>query len=326
MIVQLRVKGLILVMLLALGACATPRHGGEPSPHYKVGKPYKVNGRWYRPAADPDYDEIGIASWYGDGFHGRLTANGEIFDQNRITAAHTTLPLPSLVEVENLENGRKIVVRVNDRGPFAHGRVIDLSREAARRLGFERKGLARVRVRYAGRAGLPGARGGLRRPPQRPAAASPVVARAAPPEPGVRPESGPEPATDTPEEDIADILAVLDEAQPLTPGAEKVALAETAETPPVADVPARAPAASPESPTLFAIRIAALWSLDYIETLRGRLGDIGPLRLARVENASGEVFYRVTMGPYADRAEAARRLEAVREAGYADAALVTISS
>ena len=128
------------------------------SPHYKVGKAYKINGRWYQPAEDPTYNRTGIASWYGRDFHGRPTANGEIFDMNQMTAAHTTLPLPSLVEVKNLENGRRVTVRVNDRGPFANDRIIDLSRAAARELGFEQNGLARVRVRYLGPAPLPGQR------------------------------------------------------------------------------------------------------------------------------------------------------------------------
>src|SRR5690606_29824158 len=97
---------------------------------------------------DPHYDRIGIASWYGSDFHGRLTANGEIYDQNRLTAAHPTLPLPSTVRVTNLSNGRSVVVRVNDRGPFLHDRIIDLSRTAAQQLGFANRGLAKVRVTY----------------------------------------------------------------------------------------------------------------------------------------------------------------------------------
>lgn len=101
---------------------------------YKVGKPYQINGVWYYPSEDYGYDETGVGSWYGPDFHGKPTANGEIFDQNGLTAAHRTLPMPSLVRVTNLENGRSIMVRVNDRGPFAHGRIIDLSRRSAQLL------------------------------------------------------------------------------------------------------------------------------------------------------------------------------------------------
>ena len=112
----------------------------------KIGRPYKIRGRWYHPKDDRSYRETGSASWYGPNFHGRPTANGERFDQNAVSAAHRTLPLPSWVRVENLNNGRQIDVRVNDRGPFAHDRIIDLSRRAAQLLGMERSGTARVRV------------------------------------------------------------------------------------------------------------------------------------------------------------------------------------
>src|SRR4051812_41660007 len=113
---------------------------------YKIGDPYQINGIWYYPAEDYRYDETGIASWYGPDFHGKYTANGETYDMNDLTAAHHTLPLPSLVRVTNLDNGRQITVRVNDRGPFARGRILDLSRRSAQLLGFEQTGTAKVRV------------------------------------------------------------------------------------------------------------------------------------------------------------------------------------
>jgi len=125
-------------------------YGGSPAQnkkHYKIGKPYRIKGKLYYPKKDANYDEIGIASWYGPKFHNKLTANGEIFNQNAYTAAHRTLPMPSIVKVTNLENGRSLLLRVNDRGPFAGGdRIIDLSKIAAEKLGFKKKGLAKVRV------------------------------------------------------------------------------------------------------------------------------------------------------------------------------------
>jgi len=123
---------------------------------YKIGAPYKVGGRWYNPREQPDYDRIGTASWYGSDFHGRSTANGEIYDMNALTAAHPTLPLPSYAYVTNLSNGRTILVRVNDRGPYVGDRVIDLSKASARMLGLHGRGTGRVRVRYAGPAPLDG--------------------------------------------------------------------------------------------------------------------------------------------------------------------------
>jgi len=118
----------------------------KPKGKYKVGKPYQIKGIWYYPKVDYRYNRTGIASWYGPGFHGKKTANGEIYDQNGLTAAHKTLPMPSLVQVTNLENGRSLRLKINDRGPFAYGRIIDLSRRGAQLLGFHRKGTARVQV------------------------------------------------------------------------------------------------------------------------------------------------------------------------------------
>ena len=118
--------------------------------------PYEVNGVWYRPREQPRYDAVGIAGWYGAQYHNHHTADGELFDMDRPSAAHTTLPLPCMVEVTNLENGRRLRVRVNDRGPFVPGRILDLSRRAAIDLGVYQKGSARVRVRYLGPASAAG--------------------------------------------------------------------------------------------------------------------------------------------------------------------------
>ena len=122
----------------------------------QIGKPYKVKGKWYHPKEDPDYRNSGMASWYGDAFHGRLTANGEIYDMTHLTAAHPTMPLPSYARVTNKANGSSVIVRVNDRGPFAHGRIIDLSRRAAELLDYTHNGVAKVDVEYVGRAPLHG--------------------------------------------------------------------------------------------------------------------------------------------------------------------------
>lgn len=166
---RLRVYSLMALAGVILSACATPKpkldigrtvasspRGPMVSPSGRplrgTEKPYQIRGVWYYPKADPDYDVRGVGSWYGEQFHNRRTANGEIFDMDLPSAAHTTLPLPSLVEVTNLDNGRKMVVRVNDRGPFVGDRVIDLSRAAAEELGYRRQGVARVRVRYIGPA------------------------------------------------------------------------------------------------------------------------------------------------------------------------------
>src|SRR3954451_16389652 len=145
---------LITVTALALGGCtenrSAPKAGVQGQARSggscKVCESYQVKGVWYYPKEHFSYDETGIASWYGPGFHAESTANGETFDQNELTGAHKTLPMPSLVRVTNLENGRSIIVRINDRGPFVPGRIIDLSRRSAQLLGFEGQGSAKVRV------------------------------------------------------------------------------------------------------------------------------------------------------------------------------------
>ncbi len=129
------------------------RKGGG---RYQVGKPYTIRGKRYVPREDPNYKSKGLASWYGPNFHGRLTANGEVYDQFALSAAHPTMPLPSYARVTNLENGASLIVRVNDRGPFAPKRVIDLSARAAELLGYTKKGLAPVTVEYVGKARMNG--------------------------------------------------------------------------------------------------------------------------------------------------------------------------
>jgi rare lipoprotein A len=144
------------------GVAASPRvvEPGQPVPKgggtYRVGKPYVVAGRMYVPEENGRYRAEGLASWYGREFHGRLTANGEIFDMESISAAHPTLPMPSYVRVTNLANRKSLIVRINDRGPYHANREIDLSVRAAQLLDFHRNGTARVRVEYVGRAPLDG--------------------------------------------------------------------------------------------------------------------------------------------------------------------------
>ena len=168
------IRVLSLLLALAIAACAAPdgfkrtaktversgkavdkRLGVSPSPYrpltynassYKVGEPYKIAERWYRPKEYETFSETGIASWYGHRFHSRQTANGEVFNMYAMTAAHRVLPMPSVVRVTNLSNGRSAIVRINDRGPYARERIIDLSLSAAEKMGFRRKGVTRVRV------------------------------------------------------------------------------------------------------------------------------------------------------------------------------------
>ncbi len=283
------------IVFVAAGCATTTRETPAPSAHFKVGKPYKINGQWYRPAVDPSYDKKGVASWYGDDFHGRPTANGEIFDMRRMTAAHTTLPLPSLVEVTNLENGQKAVVRVNDRGPFAHKRIIDLSREAARALGFEHKGLAKVRVRYLAPAPLPGAK------------TDPIFAKA---KPVVQPTAVAL-SVRTDEMNADHLATIIGDADP---GREP-------NLPP--PLPIAAPA--PVEQQFYAIQVAVLDNIEELPVLRARLADEGPLRIARTDDPAEAARYRINLGPFPSESAATGRLENIREAGYDTAVVVAIS-
>jgi rare lipoprotein A len=165
--------GAVAVLCILLANCSggvDPRYGvsasprvvdnGEPVPKgggvYRIGAPYTVAGQTYYPEDNPRYQATGLASWYGEDFHGRMTANGEVFDLNGLSAAHPTLPLPSYVRVTNLSNGKSLIVRVNDRGPYHGNRIIDVSGKAAHLLGFHANGTAWVRVEYVGRAPIEG--------------------------------------------------------------------------------------------------------------------------------------------------------------------------
>jgi rare lipoprotein A len=228
-----------LAGLLLLGACATTP-AKPPAPtvgagKVKIGKPYEVLGVWYTPADDRSYDVTGIASWYGPGFHGLDTANGERYEMDALTAAHKTLPMPSYVEVTNLGNGRVLVVRINDRGPFVEGRIIDLSRRAAQLLGVDKAGTAKVRVRRV----FPDAA---------------QIAALAPLPQAVTPLAPPPVAT----------------AAPVVAAAPPVAVA-TVDLPPAA---APAPATAPPAPQLF-VQVAAVSDQGRAEWLRGFLAHYG---------------------------------------------------
>lgn len=145
----------------AYGVKASPRvtdlrHVPKGGGREQLGRPYKVAGRWYYPKEQPGYSKVGNASWYGASFHGRLTANGEVYDMFALSAAHPTFPLPSYARVTNLDTGASVLVRVNDRGPYVADRMMDLSSKAAELLGYKSNGVGRVKLDYVGRAPLEG--------------------------------------------------------------------------------------------------------------------------------------------------------------------------
>ncbi len=327
----------LVVLLLAgasLAACATPqpryasrRPGpGEmsrPTPHipgdgrYKVGDPYQVAGVWYVPKEQPNYDETGVASWYGDAFNMQPTANGEIFDMNAISAAHTTLPLPSIVEVTNLDNGRKLKVRVNDRGPFVGGRVIDLSRAAAHELGYDNQGLARVRVRYVGPATLEQPNTGLRyasagpAKPLYPVRQDPYAASSYPR--ATAPAASPALPAYSPPIPQAPIAVSQSNLPPVT-GSELPAL----HRPPVAAPIAIASAASGG---LYRVQAGAFSDRENARKVANSLGMTGQTSIEPIER-NGVMFYRVMVPGGADEGQAFALRDRVASLGYADARVI----
>jgi rare lipoprotein A len=315
----------LMVVLCAgasLAACAT----AGPRPHYVVSgpppgsttqppnrsglhgtmAPYQVNGRWYTPHAETDYDVVGVASWYGAQFHNHRTSNGEIFDQNAVSAAHTTLPIPSIIEVTNLANNRTIRVRLNDRGPFVDGRILDLSREAAAELGYERQGVAKVRVRYIG-----------------PAPALPTVRLAS------AVTAAPYPRTERTLSRDGDI-----EDQNF-PGAARDAS--------VSPTPRRAPApaassgdiedatASPPSVLAgravgmvgggYAVQVGAFSSRETADRIAARFADTGSASIEPIQR-HGAVIYKLKLGAFPDAQAAAVARARVAAAGMPDAKVV----
>ena len=295
----------LLACAMALAACSSEEpppaptgstySGTVPTGSYKVGKPYQVAGRWYRPAYDPSYNRVGTGSWYGDQFQGRLTANGEVFDKEQISAAHPTLPLPSIVRVTNLENGRSLELRVNDRGPFVSDREIDLSEAAARKLGYHGKGLAKVRVQFLGIA--PDA---LDRPPEV------MVASAKPVQTETDMVDGYEAATSRPV-----TTARRDEAAPYR--ATTVEVREALETASV-----EAHCASRGDP-LF-VQVGAFSDQARAERARKSLEWLGKTRLEPVF-VRGEALLRLRVGPEVDPARAKALLARVKSAGHPQAFL-----
>jgi rare lipoprotein A len=266
---------------------------------YKIGQPYQVDNIWYYPREQPDYDETGIASWYGPTFYGRHTANGEMYDGNALTAAHQTLPMPVNVRVTNLENGKSLIVRVNDRGPYARGRIIDLSKRAAELLDVVATGTARVRVTYLGRADINGA------PPQE---TPPVIANALPAAPAGK---------------------VTTVALASVPGAAVAPSGKTRPMPTASSIPVEMfvnnqpngqVTRMPVPPvTRLYVQLGAFSKLDNAKALLNKVG--GDLRISALQRG-GQTLYRVRSAPLASVSDADAALARVTGAGANDAHIV----
>jgi rare lipoprotein A len=327
------------------------RGGGGPTQgYYKVGAPYQIDGVTYTPAVDYDYDETGIASWYGPNFTGKITANGELYDMNEVTAAHRTLPMPSLVKVTNLDNGRTIVVRVNDRGPYARGRILDMSRRGAQLLGYEKTGTAKVRVQIMAResqilaaaakqgqltvdvAGIDNENPAL--PPGTPTYTRPGAPAAAPTSTPLPPPQRYLPPPQQVAEAEADIEAQTGTAAPVpiaVPIVDEKKLIQQ-DLPPQqqtvkgSDVGGRflpAPVATYQKvkPSSIYVQAGAFGVQENAERLRAKLAVVGRTDIF-VANVDGKTFYRVRVGPVATVDQADELLNRVVGAGANGAKIV----
>lgn len=347
--IQLSLSLAALCACALLTACETvPRGAAKPGANavpdvpvtqgrYVVGAPYEKNGVLYRPAEDWTYNEVGRASWYGIDYHGRRTANGETYDLRAVTAAHPTLPLPSRVRVTNIENGKSIEVRVNDRGPFEKGRLIDLSERAAELLAFKEKGTAMVRVEILGRAPLEVFRMAK---PKDPATDLPVRAApsaevktavlpppsAAPGEPEPPAQAGPAqvaglgaaetPAVGAPADPVGELIDRISETVP----AESEAGAAT----PAAETPPSAASLASSVARQFFIQAGAFtvpenaYSLRrlILKAIEGVNVSINPAQVGNRE------FFRVRVGPFASNEEAQVMLARLHNLGQNEAEIV----
>ena len=272
---------------------------------YKVGSPYKVRGVWYTPREDWGYNRTGIASWYGPKFHGKLTANGEVFDQWAVSAAHKTLPMPSVVRVTNLENGRSLVVRVNDRGPFVSSRIIDMSHRAAQLLGFDGQGTARVRVQILPKESRILAQRAKAGGTQLASNESPIQSDSVAREPVAK-------------KNLPDVAPPPVQPAPLQPAlVEIVPMSEA----PITQANVGDLAQVPVSPTRMYIQAGAFSNKTNAERVRDRLSTIGDVSVTPIPVGGRELF-RVRLGPIKDVANADRLLAQVVQAGYGTARTV----
>jgi rare lipoprotein A len=260
-----------------------PVGGGK----YMVGKPYQVAGRWFTPKEQPNYDKVGRSSWYGEAFHRRMTSNGEYFDMNQLTAAHATLPIPSYVQVTNLENKRSLILRVNDRGPFVGTRIIDVSKQAADLLGYRHQGTADVRVKYLGPAPIDDLKG------QHLLAMNRKLGKGR-----------------LPEIMLADNIAPDVRKRPMRSLDSDTEFGETA-----------APAQRPVVAYAYYVQLGAFADPDNVDRIREGMADAGPLQMAETPSAEGTI-YRLRVGPLKTPEQAQLALNQAISFGLPDAEVV----
>jgi rare lipoprotein A len=308
------VSCVLLSASLILSGCSSHKYNhsakldpfaGKGSPYYKgkgkipfgggryqVGSPYQVAGRWFTPREQPGYDKTGLSSWYGEAFHRRQTSNGEWFDMATLTAAHATLPLPSYAKVTNLENGRTIIVRINDRGPFVDTRVLDVSKRVAEILGYKQQGTAKVRVQYIGPAPLNDEGSHL-------VAMNRELKHGTPLRQMIAAANGGR------SQDFQVADAEREPAQRVKYTEEPVQQFEQAQS----------------ASVNYFVQVGSFADPDNAERIREQLSDVGPVQVAEIMGSNGPI-YRVRVGPLHDEDEAQVALNQVYGYGLPDARVI----
>lgn len=332
---RIRILAALGAMTLLLSACAETQFlihtakrvsrtdsASAGTGAYKVGNPYQIDGIWYHPEENYEYDETGIASWYGAAFHGKLTANGEDYDMNALTAAHRTLPMPSFVRVTNLENGRSLVLKVNDRGPFAKGRIIDISRRGSQLLGFQNQGTAKVRVQIlADQSRAVAAR--LQNRDDLARVGSPITVDKLP-KASVSAEALPAPVGSEVSPQVtaqAAVRQVERNADPLTPTGTIPGTTAPSETVALTANPEAAVQQQAVAPTSIFVQAGAFGLFDNANKVKARLSPLGNVFLDQVL-VGGRDLYRVRVGPLSDVDQADAVLAQVIGTGYPDARII----
>lgn len=312
---------LTVALLLALTACGSRHHATVAQRgFYKVGAPYTIDGVTYVPTEEFHHTETGIASWYGPGFHGKSTANGEVYDQSDHTAAHRTLQMPCVLRVTNLDNGLSTIVRVNDRGPYARSRILDVSRAAAEELGMIGRGTARIRIDQLEAESLAMKQIALNGggPDQQRAALNQYIAGYHPPAPVVAAPQ-PQPPPPVPAPPSTPPVTIYPAPPPGAPGAAPAP--PFRQGPPTVASIATAATGYTQPGSGFYVQTGAFSSMGNAEKQRGMITTYGSTEISPASSGGREV-YRVRLGPYSTQEAAGIVADRLRRSGYGDARVV----
>jgi rare lipoprotein A len=318
---------LILALLLALTACGSRHHGPAVAQRgfYKVGNPYTIDGVTYVPTEEFRHTETGVASWYGPGFHGKSTANGEVYDQSDHTAAHRTLQMPCVLRVTNLDNGQSTIVRVNDRGPYARSRILDVSRAAAEELGMIGRGTARIRIDQLEAESLAMKQIALNGggPDEQRTALNQYIAGYHPPPPVAAPQPPPPTApAPAPPPPATPPVTVYPSPPPTTPSEPPQPPPFRQGPPPtVASIASAASGGYVQPGSGFYVQTGAFSSMGNAEKQRGLITSYGTTEISPASSAGREV-YRVRLGPYSTQEAAGIVADRLKRSGYGDARVV----